>query len=86
MFVDNRSSKYVANFCEEATVTTESGTELLDLEKFDNTITENINVQKAAAKFKSPTDIGGLRIDTHQQNNRSHFMQRSGLTCLQDIC
>ena len=56
--------KYFANFCEEATVTTESGTELLNLEKFDNAITENINVQKAATKFKSPTDIGWLRNDT----------------------
>jgi len=57
-------SKYFSDFCEDAFIKTENGSKLMDLEKFDNAIKKYVEVQKDVSKFKSPTDIGWLRINT----------------------
>ena len=54
---------YFAKFCVDATTTTEDGTKLLDLNKFDEAINKFKAVQEAVAKYHSPTDIGWIRID-----------------------
>jgi dynein heavy chain len=54
---------YFAEFCEDAKIVTEAGTVLLDLEKFDAEIKRYEAVQKDVKTFKSPSDIGWLRVN-----------------------
>ena len=56
-------ASYFEKFCEDATIVTEHGTKLLDLEKFDKAIQKCVDAQTEVAKAKSPADIGWLRVD-----------------------
>ena len=56
-------TSYFEKFCCDATMVTENGTKLLDLEKFDKAIQKCVDAQTEVAKAKSPADIGWLRID-----------------------
>lgn len=56
-------TSYFKDFCEDATISTEHGSNLLDLTKFENAIQQCIDAQTEVAKAKSPVDIGWLRID-----------------------
>lgn len=56
-------TSYFADFCEDATIVTEHGTKLLDLDKFDKAIQKCVDAQTEVAKAKSPVDIGWLRMD-----------------------
>lgn len=57
-------TNYFSEFCEHASIITKNGTKLMDLEKFDDAIKKYTKVQKEIAKFKSPTDVGWLRVNT----------------------
>ena len=54
---------YFAEFCEDAKIVTESGTVLMDIAKFDAAIKKYEDVQKNVKTFKSPYDIGWLRVN-----------------------
>ena len=56
-------ASHFEDFCRNATVVTEHGTELLDLEKFDEAIQKCVDAQNEIAKTPSPADIGWLRVD-----------------------
>ena len=56
-------ASYFEDFCKDATVVTEHGTELLDLDKFDRAIQECVDAQDEIARTPSPVDIGWLRVD-----------------------
>ena len=56
-------TSYFKDFCENATIVTEHGTKLLDLDKFDKAIQKYVDAQTEVAKAQSPTDIGWLRVD-----------------------
>ena len=57
--------EYFKNFCDGATITTEKGTFLLDLSKFETEIQRLKSIQATVGKYNSPVDIGWLRIDTN---------------------
>ena len=54
---------HFAEFCEDAKIVTENGTTLLDLGKFEAAIKKYEEIQKAVTKFKSPYDVGWLRVN-----------------------
>eukprot|EP00984_Skeletonema_dohrnii_P005277 scaffold1843_cov107-Skeletonema_dohrnii-CCMP3373.AAC.8 len=54
---------YFKDFCEDATIVTEHGSNLLDLSKFEEAIQKCIDAQTEVVKAKSPVDIGWLRIN-----------------------
>lgn len=60
---DTDLTSYFKEFCENATIVTDKGTRLLDLEKFDKEIKKCAEAQVDVAKAQSPIDIGWLRID-----------------------
>ena len=56
---------YFSTFASEATITTESGAVILNLNKYEALIEKCRKVQDAVATFESFVDIGWLRIDTN---------------------
>lgn len=56
-------ASYFEDFCRNAIIVTEHGTELLDLEKFDRAILKCVDAQNEIAKTPSPADVGWLRVD-----------------------
>ena len=54
---------HFAEFCDDAKIVTDNGTELLDLTKFESAIKKYEEIQKVVVKFKSPSDVGWLRIN-----------------------
>ena len=57
-------SSYFAEFCRKATITTDSGCTVLDLEQFDALIRKCKDVQATVEQFDSIADLGWLRVDT----------------------
>ena len=72
--------QYFHDFCEESTISTENGLKLLDTEKFDVAIIKCTEVQNAVTKFKSPIDIGWLRIDTTPAKQQISFHASKWIT------
>ena len=56
---------YFADFCKNSTITSENGSTLLDLDKFDAEIRKLIDIQASVSKCPSPVDVGWLRIDVN---------------------
>ena len=55
--------EYFTTFCDDATIITEHGAKLLRLDKFEKAIQNCMEVQEVISKFRSPVDIGWLRVD-----------------------
>lgn len=58
-------TEYFGNFCKEATITTENGSVLLDLDKFDEEMKKFTKIQEVVSKYPSPVDLGWIRVDVN---------------------